>query len=120
MKFRSKFEEAIYNNVQDNGLAVEYEACTLEYIKKGNYYADWRLPNGIIVESKGYFDARSRAKMIAVKKQNPDVDIRFVFMNSKNKIGKNSKMTYADWSDKHGFPYADGMIPLKWFEEKST
>lgn len=86
---------------------------------KGNYFPDFILPNGIVVETKGYFDSRSRAKMIAVKKHNPHLDIRMVFMNSRTKVRKGSKMTYADWCEKYDFPYADGMIPLKWFKEKN-
>lgn len=117
MKFRSKFEETLYNNVQSNGLTVDYEPYSVPYLVKGNYYPDFVLPNGIIVEAKGYFDSRSRAKMVAVKKHNPDLDIRFVFMNSRTKVRKGSKQTYADWCERYGFPFADGMIPLKWFEE---
>lgn len=119
MKFRSKFEENVYNTVKANGLEVEYETISLSYLVKGNYCPDFILPNGIIVETKGYFDSRSRAKMVAVKKHNPDLDIRMVFMNSRTKVRKGSKMTYADWCDKYGYPYADGMIPLKWFKEKN-
>ena len=85
---------------------------------KGNYLPDFVLPNGIIVEAKGYFDSRSRAKMIAVKKHNPNLDIRFVFMNSRNKLRKGSKTTYAEWCEKYGFKYAESTIPLKWFKEK--
>ena len=117
MKFRSKYEEDVYNNVKENGLTVEYEPFTLAYLVKGNYYPDFVLPNGVIVETKGYFDSRSRAKMIAVKKNNPDLDIRMLFMNSRTKVRKGSKLTYADWCEKYKFPFADGMIPLQWFEE---
>ena len=116
--FRSKFEEDVWNIVLKNGLTMEYEAIWLPYFVRGNYRPDFILPNGIIVEAKGYFDTRAQVKMKAVKLENPNLDIRFVFMNSKTKVRKNSKMTYADWCEKQGFPYADGMIPLKWFKEK--
>lgn len=119
MKFKSKYEEDVYTNVERNGLTVEYEPYSIPYLMKGNYFPDFILPNGIVVETKGYFDSRSRAKMIAVKKHNPHLDIRMVFMNSRTKVRKGSKMTYADWCEKYDFPYADGMIPLKWFKEKN-
>ena len=119
MNFRSKYEETVYNNVLENGFTVEYEPFSLAYLVKGNYYPDFVLPNGIIVEAKGYFDSRSRAKMVAVKKNNPDLDIRMLFMNSKTKVRKGSKLTYADWCEKYKYPYADGMIPLEWFNEVS-
>lgn len=117
MNFKSKYEIEVFNNVKKNGLSVEYEPFKLQYLMKGNYLPDFVLPNGIIVEAKGYFDSKSRAKMVAVKKNNPDLDIRMLFMNSRTKLRKGSKMTYADWCEKYGFPFADGMIPLKWFEE---
>ena len=120
MKFRSGYEETIYTTVLNEGLTVDYKPFALTYLVKGNYYPDFVLPNGIIVEAKGYFDSRARAKMIAVKKNNPDLDIRMLFMNSKTKVRKGSKLTYADWCHKYGFPFADGMIPLQWFKEKST
>ena len=42
----------------------------------------------------------------------------FVFHNSKNKIRKGSKTTYADWCVKHGFQFADKTIPSAWLESK--
>ena len=118
IKFKSKYEEDVYTNVERNGLTVDYEPFSIPYLVKGNYYPDFVLSNGIIVETKGYFDSRARAKMIAVKEHNPDKDIRLVFMNSRTKVRKGSKMTYADWCEKYDFQYADGMIPLEWFKER--
>jgi hypothetical protein len=108
LKFKSKYEQDVYTNVERNGLTVRYEPFSIPYLTKGNYFPDFVLDNGIIVETK----------MIAVKKHNPQLDIRMVFMNSRTKVRKGSKMTYADWCEKYDFPYADGMIPLKWFEEQ--
>jgi Phage endonuclease I len=119
LNFRSKYEETVYNNAEENGFRVEYEPFSLAYLVKGNYYPDFVLENGIIVEAKGYFDSRARAKMIAVKKNNPDLDIRMLFMNSRTKVRKGSKLTYADWCEKYKFPFADGMIPIEWFSETS-
>lgn len=120
MNFRSKFEETVYNNVLEKGQTVEYEPFSLGYLIKGNYYPDFVLPNGIIVEAKGYFDSRARAKMIAVKKFNPDLDIRMFFMNSRTKVRKGSKLTYADWCNKYNFPFAEGSeIPEEWFAEEN-
>ena len=42
--------------------------------------------------------------MLAVKEQNPELDIRFVFQRN-NTLSKNSKTTYGAWCEKHGFPY---------------
>lgn len=117
-KFRSKFEEEVYEAVVRNGFTCEYETLKIPYKIEWNYNPDFILPNGIIVEAKGYFDTRAQVKMRAVKRDNPHLDIRFVFMNSRNKLNKRSKMTYGDWCDKYGFPYAEYHIPLKWFKER--
>jgi hypothetical protein len=53
--------------------------------------------------------------MLAVKKSNPELDIRFVFQAPYNKINKGSKTTYAKWADKYGFPWCSySTIPLTW------
>lgn len=116
--FRSKFEEEVWDAVERNGFTMKYETLYLPYYVRGNYRPDFILPNNIIVETKGYFDTRAQVKMKAVKKENPDLDIRVVFMNSRAKVRKGSKMTYGDWCEKHGFPYADFHIPLAWFRER--
>jgi len=116
-RFRSKFEETVYKNAKKSRKAVAYEASKLPYIYSLNYIPDFELPNGILVETKGYFPPRDRVKMVAVKKSNPDRDIRILFMNAKTKLRKGSSMTYGDWADKYGFIYADGdRIPLEWFK----
>ena len=73
--------------------------------------------NGIIVETKGRFVPADRRKHLKVKEQYPKLDIRFVFTNSKTKINKGSKTSYSDWCKRHGFLYADKVIPESWLEE---
>jgi len=85
---------------------------------RGSYLPDFVLPNGIIVEAKGYLDAASCKKMIAVKRSNPDLDIRFVFQNANGKRNKRAKLKNWEWAEKHGFPWAEGTIPLAWWKEK--
>lgn len=53
-------------------------------------------------------------KHLHIKAEHPDLDIRFVFSNSKQRISKTSKTTYADWCLKHGFQYADKEVPKEW------
>ena len=55
--------------------------------------------------------------MILVKQQHPELDIRFVFSNSRQKISKQSKTTYGMWCEKHGFLYADKTVPQEWLNE---
>jgi hypothetical protein len=41
-----------------------------------------------------------------------------VFQNSKGKIRKGSKTTYADFCDKNNIVWADKTIPTAWYNEK--
>jgi hypothetical protein len=52
-----------------------------------------------------------------VKEQYPDLDIRFVFSNSRTRISKQSDTTYGKWCEQKGFRYADRNIPTAWLEE---
>lgn len=116
--FKSGLEETISVQIESKGIEVKYESEKIGYIipaSNHTYNPDFKLPNGIFVETKGRFVAADRKKHLLVKQQNPHLDIRFVFSNSKNKITKNSKTTYADWCDKNGFKYADKVIPEDWF-----
>jgi predicted nuclease of restriction endonuclease-like RecB superfamily len=66
------------------------------------------------VEYKGYLRPEDRTKMLAFKKQYPDIDIRFVFMNARKPIYKGSKTTYSQWAEKNGFPWAEKELPKGW------
>lgn len=118
--FRSGLEEQIADELTSKGVGFTYEETTLEYTKPARrckYTPDFELQNGIIIESKGRFVTADRQKMILIKEQYPDLDIRFVFSNSKSKISKRSSTTYADWCRKNGFPFADKRIPDEWIKE---
>ena len=99
-----------------------YERYRISYVipaRTARYTPDFVLPNGIIIETKGRFIADDRQKHILIKEQYPSLDIRFVFSNSRNRLYKGSKTTYADWCSKHGFMFADKTVPLAWIREKS-
>ena len=118
--FKSGLEENISTQIEGKGIVVQYESEKIPYIvpaSQHTYNPDFRLPNGIIVETKGRFVAADRKKHQLVKEQHPELDIRFVFSNSKNKISKNSKTTYGMWCEKNGYKYADKEIPEEWFLE---
>lgn len=118
--FRSGLEEAIAQDLTSKGVGFTFEETVITYqkpAKLSKYTPDFVLENGIIIESKGRFLTQDRQKHLLVQKQNPFLDIRFVFSNSKTKISKRSKTTYGDWCDKHGFPYADKLIPESWLKE---
>ena len=68
-----------------------------------------------IWKPKGYWAPADRRKILAVKKDNPDMDLRMVFQAPYNKINKNSKTTYAMWCEKHDIPWtAYHDIPIDW------
>lgn len=118
--YRSGFEEKIARELRGLKVPFTHEPIKVSYVKKSHYIPDFVLEHNekqIIIEVKGYFLSKDRTKHLEVRKQNPELDIRFVFNNSSNKLNKNSKTTYADWCNKHGFLYADRHVPLEWIEE---
>ena len=117
--YRSGLEEKVAAQLDGLSISYQYEKVKLKYVvnETRTYTPDFLLPNGIIIESKGRFVAADRKKHLLVKQQHPDLDIRFVFTNSKAKISKGSKTSYGDWCDKNGFLYADKLIPEEWLNE---
>ena len=116
--YRSGLEDDISVDLKKRGVSFEYETLKIKWtlLENKTYTPDFVLPNGIIVESKGRFVAADRKKHLKVKEQHPDLDIRFVFRNSKAKLNKGAKSTYGDWCDKYGFTYADKRIPDEWLK----
>jgi hypothetical protein len=117
--FRSGLEMDIDNSLKEQGVDGEYEQHIIEYVKpetKHKYHPDFKLPNGIFVETKGRFLTDDRKKHLLIKAQHPELDIRFLFQNSKSKISKGSKTTYADWCIKYGYKFADKEIPADWLK----
>jgi len=87
--------------------------------KMRSYTPDFILENGIIIETKGRFVSADRRKHKEIKKQYPDLDIRFVFSNSRAKLYKGAKSSYSDWCEKEGFLYSDKTIPEEWITEEN-
>jgi hypothetical protein len=120
MGFRSGLEEKVSQQLEALGINVEYETKKIKYVipeSVHTYTPDFELPNGIIIETKGRFLNDDRKKHLYIKSQKPEYDIRFVFSNSLAKLNKGSKTTYADWCNKHGFLFADKLIPEEWIKE---
>lgn len=118
-RFKSGLEERIADQIEAAGLDVIYERARVYYMypaRRAEYRPDFILPNNIIVETKGIFDAADRQKHLLIKRQHPDLDIRFVFQRD-NRLYKGSPTRYSQWSEKFGFKYAIGDIPASWFKE---
>ncbi len=117
--YRSGLEQDNAKLLDRNNVQYTYEKDKIKYITKPRTYTpDFVLGNGIIVETKGRFMPSDRTKHLLIKDQHPELDVRFVFSNSKTKLSKRSKTTYGEWCDRHGFQYADCLIPLQWTKEK--
>ena len=120
--YRSGLEEKIGEQLKKLKVNAEYESFKIPYIVpviQRTYTPDYLLPNGIVLELKGLFVLEDRKKHLLIKEQYPNLDIRFVFSNSKTKLRKGAKSCYAEWCEKHGFIYADKEVPLSWIKENS-
>lgn len=122
--YNSGFEENTAAYLREKGIPFEYEKHKISYIvpSRGakytpDFYITTRSGKTIICETKGQFVTADRQKMILVKQQHPDLDIRIVFSNPNTKISKQSNTTYAMWCEKHGFPYASKVVPTEWLDE---
>ena len=117
--YRSGLEDDIAKDLEGRGVGFEYEKLKIRWnlVEYKTYTPDFKLPNGIIIESKGRFVAADRKKHIIIKEQHPFLDIRFVFSNSRAKLYKGAKSTYGDWCNKYGFIYADKRIPDEWLTQ---
>ena len=115
IKFRSKLEERIADLLDGLGISYQYESEKLSYTISHSYTPDFSLPNYIYLEAKGYWAPEDRRKVLAVKRDNPGIDLRMVFQSPYNKISKKSKTTYAQWCEKHDIPWTHFHdIPLEW------
>lgn len=106
------------------GIVYEYETERISFTqpeKKRSYIPDIiltkMLGDKMYIELKGKFDRDAQQKMVLVKSEHPELDIRLVFMRD-NRMSKNTKTkTYSDWARQKGFPFAVGHIPDGWLEE---
>lgn len=130
--YRSGLEDKVNEQLTAIGRTFEYESEKIPYTvpsKNCKYTPDFIIytssGNKIYIETKGIWDADDRKKHLLIREQHPELDIRFVFSNSKSKIRKGSKTTYADICNGLGrspfkgvtWKYSDKNIPLEWLKE---
>ena len=114
-KYRSGLEEKVADLLSELGISYEYESKKISYVIQHHYTPDFILPNHVILECKGYWDAADRRKIKQVKLDNPDIDLRMIFQAPYNTITKKSKTTYAKYCEKLGIPWSSfHNIPLEW------
>lgn len=128
-RFRSGLEKKVADQLDDAGVPYAYEAEKLHFTIPAfgaKYTPDFRLGNtNIFIEAKGAFGngrrtegAEARHRLLLVREQHPDKDIRIVFERASTKIYKGSKTSQGDWASSHNFKWADkGTVPPEWLEE---
>jgi hypothetical protein len=129
--YRSGLEKNIAEQLSSEGVSFEYEKLKLEYnvpARNAKYTPDFKV-GSIVIESKGAFGygpnrfsggdpAKERQKLLLIKAQHPELDLRIVFQRASTKIYKNSPTSYAKWATDNGFKWADkGLIPPEWIKE---
>jgi hypothetical protein len=130
-RYRSKLEARIALTLPKGST---YECTTLKYRKRtrrkmvcqtcggeeilqyADYLTDFRLPNGIYLEVKGWFKPNDRTKMESVIACNPEVDIRMV-LQTDSWTTKLKKQRYSDWCNKRKIKYCIGTVPKEWMNE---
>ena len=135
-RFRSKFEARVAANMDRNGIGWKYEPTTFRILlpatrghicadcrskqisRETTYTPDFQLENGIYVEAKGKFDARSRKAILAFAWRYPLSPLRLVFQRD-NWMTPRRKQRYSDWAKANGFVFAIGeSVPVAWIKEK--
>jgi len=122
--YRSGLEEKVSRQIVDAGLPLMYETDKVTYLwpeRTATYTPDFRLLNAdgqiMYIETKGIWSVSERQKWHLVTEQHPDIDFRLVFSNQNARLYKGSPTTYAAYCDKHGFTYANKVIPQEWLDE---
>lgn len=108
-KVRNKFEDRLDKQLKSSKISYSYETEKIPYTIEGKYIPDFIIQTTsgkIYVEAKGHFRPEAKRKMVAVKRQNPELDIRIIFYSFNKK--------YSRWATKHKFPYSIGNIPDEW------
>jgi hypothetical protein len=121
VKFRSPLEKRTAEQLETAGVPYKYESRRLEFTipaRQATYRPDFLLNDKFYIETKGWpFEAEDRQRLLLVKDQHPDLDLRIVFQSPHNPIYKGSKTTVSQWAESHGFKWAAKTIPDEWIIE---
>jgi hypothetical protein len=116
---RNTFEQSVEKQLKQSKVMFSYETEAIDYLLQFEYIPDFiidKKTEKIYIECKGYLQPSDRRKMIAVKKQHPDLDIRIIFQRD-NWLTKKKKQRYSDWAEKNGFKWAIAEIPKEWLTD---
>ncbi|MBW7970982.1 hypothetical protein [Bradyrhizobium sp. BR 10289] len=133
--FRSGLEEKVAEQLDAAGVAYGHESQWVRYTvpaREAKYLPDFSFEGcPIIIEAKGRFGggnprfrqpatdgAKERQKLILLKEQHPELDIRLVFTRASTPIYKGSPTSQGKWATDHGFKWSDkGIVPQQWIDE---
>jgi len=123
--YRSLFEKDIANALQSYGYEVEYEKTKIDWVssdgKSHKYTPDFKIAGtSYFIEAKGIFDWKDREKHLCLKRQHPELEIRFVFYKANSKTKGRNPIKYKDWCEAHGFIWSDAKIPNDWLPKISS
>jgi hypothetical protein len=133
--YRSKLEEKVAEQLEADGVEFHHEGKWVPYIvpeRQAKYLPDFHFDEcPIIIEAKGRFgggnpkfkqpatdSAKERQKLILLKEQHPELDIRIVFQRASTPIYPKSPTSHGKWATDHGFKWSDkGVVPQDWLDE---
>lgn len=121
--FKNSFESGIYEEIKararNHRFYVAYEQDDLHFVLKRRYRTDFTIEfesgHKRYIETKGFLRSGDITKMLAVRQQHPDLDIRIVFQKDNVVIG--SRKRYSEWATRVGYPWAIGHVPEEWYVE---
>jgi hypothetical protein len=124
-RYRNRLERGVGEQLSAAGVPFAYEREWVRYTvpeREAKYLPDfWPDDTNIIIETKGWFGrqgAKERQKLVLLKEQHPELDIRIVFSDANKRIYAGSPTTYAQWADDHGFKWATkGVVPRQWIND---
>lgn len=128
--YRSKFEMEIAKQLHACGMKFKYEqysyqfgvripncvcaTCGGKVVERIRWYTpDFFLSNGVVIEAKGRFTGDDRKKLLAVRAEHPNLDVRLIFQRD-NTLSKGSKTRYSEWCRKNDFMYSIKEVPEEW------
>ena len=89
--FKSGLEEKVSDLLCELGVNYEYEGTSFPYTITHKYTPDFVLPNGICLETKGFWRPEDRRKIRQVINDNPEIDLRMIFQDPYKKLVKNQR-----------------------------
>lgn len=144
IKTRSQLEADIVVDLQQRGISFVYEPGQIPFPILTNYTPDIVIPpppmaggryimehvyanpqKYLIIEIKGRLDKASITRYLALKKQYPDLDLRFVLQKPdkpltrvRTKSGsRRNPWTHAQWCERNGFIWSTEILD-EWLKEK--